>query len=236
MFQSMTKLPKELSKVDHKGEALMDAAALELGRITMEWARLEGAVNEAIGLLAPLEEGSVTEVVIGNADMRGKVQMMRGLAFIRKRDDTWFDDVNYVLSIIDNDLRVRRNEFIHAEWFIPKRKLELKTFKTKLKRPQAFMMELETQQNIPITMREMRRLTKDMQTAWFSMLTHIFYVVNVVWETPSDHKPALTYKEYLWAAGLGDPTKELRQAIERQKNQKTNSSSKSKSRNNKDGG
>ena len=115
----------------------MDKAALELGHITMNWARLEGALDDFIALLAPLEDGAVTHVITGNADMRSKLQIMKGLGYLRQFDADWFADLIFMLDHIDNDLRVRRNGVIHAEWFLPSGQLLRQTRKTKLFKPQS---------------------------------------------------------------------------------------------------
>jgi hypothetical protein len=59
--------------------------AVEIGYISIYWAWLEHAVDELITLLAPLDRGHCAEAITGNTDIRQKVQMVRALAFIRKR-------------------------------------------------------------------------------------------------------------------------------------------------------
>jgi hypothetical protein len=50
--------------------------------------------------------------------------MLKALAFIRKGEtEGWHQAVIANLNVIDNDIRGRRNAFVHAPWFVPKGKL-----------------------------------------------------------------------------------------------------------------
>lgn len=182
---------------------LMEKAALELGHIAMHWAWIEDGLNQLVGELAHLDEPDVRNAICGNTDLRGKIQMAKGLAFIRKPTDDWLEATLGILDYIDNDLRVRRNNFTHAGWFAPKGRLIRKTQRTKLLKPQAFKLKLETEQLIPVKLAELRRLKTDLDNVWIDLFViHVFIMPGTPWargETP----PPKSFRQYLRLQGYG---------------------------------
>lgn len=189
---------------------LFEKAALELGHITMEWARLEGSLNEFLRVLTPLEEDTLAQIYYGNTDLRGKIQIALAIGFHRKVDVDWFSDFQYLLNYVDNNLRPRRNAVIHAEWFVPKRKLVRRTHKTKFLRPQAFQTTLETQQNIPVNIKELRILKEDMRICWLATLPLTFFLYGDEGNLRPLTSPDISYRQYLRAAKLDDLPRQLR--------------------------
>jgi len=196
---------------------LLDKAAHELGNITIEWARIEGAIDELIVLLGPLEEGPAGHVFTGNIDIRNKIQMLKGLAFLRQHDRDWFGDVLFLLEYIDNDLRPKRNGLIHAEWFIPSGKLLRRTRKTKILRPQAHQLVLETEQNVSVKLRELRALLIDLQQVWLALLPALWYMIGEDDQLRPNASPSISYKQYLRWGGFGNPARQIRQKQQRRR-------------------
>jgi hypothetical protein len=64
--------------------------------------------------------------------------MVKALAFIRKGEtEGWYEAVIANLNVIDNDVRSRRNAFVHSPWFTPKGKLVRHKKSTKIAKAQA---------------------------------------------------------------------------------------------------
>lgn len=144
-----------------------DRVALELGHISMEWGRLERALDEIIELLVPLDAAQIqiNQSLTGNIDVRGKIQIVRALAFLKHKDKEWLETILDLMDKIDNDLRVKRNAVIHAGWYGSKRQFWRHTKKTKLLKPKAFSLILETEQTIHIPISRLRQLRVDL---WLS--------------------------------------------------------------------
>jgi hypothetical protein len=142
-----------------------DKAAEELGLVCIYWAWLEQTLDELIIELAKLERGDIGRSVTANADIRPKISMTKALAFLRKPSDDWFSYALETLDLIDNNLRPRRNLFVHSGWYSPKGVLTRITRKTKLKRPQAFRLTLTTEEQMPIKLADVRRMKIDIIVA-----------------------------------------------------------------------
>jgi hypothetical protein len=173
-----------------------DKVALELGHITEGWSRLERILDHFIAELAHIDEQPVAHIITGNSDLRAKVQMAKGLAFLRQPSLDWFESVIGILNWIDNDLRVRRNVAIHEPWFKPKGRLTQISRKTKLKRPQSFQFSLETEREIPVKMRDLHSLKSDINGAFFDVLVSLAYVLRDDEETDST-SPQISFAQYL---------------------------------------
>ena len=189
---------------------IINKAASELGQITIEWAAVENSIDELITLLVPLPDGPMNDAVLGNVDIRGKVQILRGAAFIQSIDNDWRDDIIFMLDVIDNDLRTRRNTAIHARWIIPSGKLHRRTRRTKIVRPQARQLILETEQNIPVKLSELRSLLLDLQLVTLCMMVFYWYMQGPDGRIDRETSPTISYKRYLQAAGLGNPLQQIR--------------------------
>jgi len=129
-----------------------------LGYICIFWAWLERGVDEMLEALIPLEEGDKSRAVVANINLRDKIRIIRALAFLQKFDDDWHKKLNALLDEIDNDLRVDRNRFIHDSWAKSGRMFERITRQTKFLKPQAFALELSTEQRTPVKMEEIWNL------------------------------------------------------------------------------
>jgi hypothetical protein len=139
----------------------LDRITRALGYICIFWAWLEDTIGEAIETLTPLDQLKVTDeqrkkigrLISANDDIRDKIKMLRALALIRSWDPAWYEKLDTLLNHIDNDLRPRRNRFIHDQWFKPRGKLEQLSRAAKIQRPQAFAaLELSLERRTPVRM------------------------------------------------------------------------------------
>jgi hypothetical protein len=142
-----------------------DKVAQELGHICIYWAWLEQALDELIIELSHLEPGDIGRSVTANADIRSKISMIKALAFLRKPSGAWFSYTQEMLDLIDNNLRPRRNLFVHSSWHTPKGVLTRISRKTRLRRPQAFQLTLTTEEKTPIKLTDIRRIKVDIVVA-----------------------------------------------------------------------
>ncbi|MCA1433124.1 hypothetical protein I6F33_09075 [Bradyrhizobium sp. BRP20] len=163
----------------------LQRVALELGYISIYWAWLEDAIDSLITQLAPLEEGHAANAIMGSTDIRQKVQMLKALAFIRRgKSDGWYEAVIANLNVIDNDLRGRRNAFVHAPWFVPKGKLVRHKKSTKIAKAQAFQPPVLTTLEItPVKIAEARKLKQDMLKALQNVAHQLAFAMEINWYT-----------------------------------------------------
>lgn len=177
-----------------------DKIALELGRVDMAWSRIEDLIDAFIAELLHFDERSeIVRCITANADIRNKVQMVKSMSFIRKDDSHWFDTLVKHLNTIDNDLRSRRNSFVHAHWYKPGRKIIRQNKRTKLKRPQSFKFELTTYEDIPVKVSDVKKLHSDMDKTWMNMLLCLWYVYRDL-DPQAEPLPQISFARYLQRA------------------------------------
>jgi hypothetical protein len=179
-----------MEKFRYHNEAL-DEVALALGYINIYWAWLEHALDDFVIELAALEMGDMGRSVTANADLRSKIQMAIALAFIRRPSDDWFERTLATLNHVDNNLRIRRNNFVHGNWTRFKGRLTHRRFKTRLVRPQAFQRALSTQQETPIKIREVRKLCDEIVTSFGDVVVLLGYFMAY-----RDTEDAITFEQY----------------------------------------
>jgi hypothetical protein len=85
-----------------------------LGHICIEWAHLEGTIDALLAALIPLPLDNFSRSITTNADVRAKIQMVKGLALARKIE--WYDDLAKIIDLVDNTLRPTRNRYVHDTW------------------------------------------------------------------------------------------------------------------------
>jgi hypothetical protein len=146
--------------------AQLDRLTQAIGYVCVFWAWLEHTIDEAIYSIVAFDSMKMREKEIdeiknafaASGDIRSKIKTLRAVAFIRKWDDKWFGKIDKLLNTIDNDLRVKRNMYVHHHWTAPRGRLEAFSKQAKFRRPQAFALELITSERRPIKMREARKL------------------------------------------------------------------------------
>lgn len=101
---------------------------LALGRLVHEWAWLESSVNHLLFDLAALHSDQfykghgashVITSVLSNIDVRSCVGIVRALAFtIGDEGRDFFYRLEPTLNLILNELRNKRNRFVHDQWAV----------------------------------------------------------------------------------------------------------------------
>lgn len=188
----------------------MDQAALEVGHITFGWTMLEGTIAEFVSHLMGVSPTSQTAHILnGNMDFRNKIQAAKGLAFLHHFDENWLATTLALLDHIDNNLRPRRNEIIHGQWFLPKKHIERRSRKTKIVRPQSFKLSLETEQITTVKISDLRTLRRDIQETWAGFLPVFFYTCDGDKLIDPSSSPTISWLRYLRLAGLGNPLRNV---------------------------
>jgi hypothetical protein len=86
------------------------------------------------------------------------------------------------LNVIDNDIRGRRNAFVHSPWFVPKGKLMRHRKSTKIAKAQAFQPPVLTTLEItPVKIAEARKLKADMLKALRSVVLQLTFAMDFDW-------------------------------------------------------
>ena len=187
-----------------KSDTSYDKIALQLGHITIEWGHLERMLDDLIVELGRLDETHVAQIITGNSDIRSKIQMAKGLSFIRKSNEDWFIATIGLLDIIDNDLRPRRNEVTHGRWQMPKGQIHRVTYKTKLLKPQSFQQILETEQRVPIKVSQLKTLRKRIRSAWIALLMSTLAVVRPESIGGQNPLPSKSFRRWFRQQGFGN--------------------------------
>jgi hypothetical protein len=148
------------------GMAQLDRLTQAIGYVCVFWAWLEHTIDEATYSIVAFDSMKMREKEIeeiknafaASGDIRSKIKTLRAVAFIRKWDDKWFSKIDKLLNTIDNDLRVKRNIYVHHQWTAPRGRLEAFSKQAKFRRPQAFALELITSERRQIKIGEVRKL------------------------------------------------------------------------------
>ncbi|EFI52017.1 hypothetical protein [Afipia sp. 1NLS2] len=166
----------------------LEKIALELGYISIYWAWIEDVIDELVTTLAPLQEGHVADAITGNADMKQKIQMVKALAFLKRKEHPgWYDSVVGNLNTIDNDLRTRRNSYIHSMWKVPRGRLTRQKKIVRISKPQAFKEpELATRELKPIKIKETRQLCQDLIAATKLAVCQLAFAMDFEWWSSRD--------------------------------------------------
>lgn len=178
-----------------------------LGQMCIYWGRLEQGLGDFIELLAPLEIGDVSRSVTSQMDIRSKIQAIRGLVFLRKPSEEWLNKMVILLDYIDNDLRPRRNRYIHDAWYFPGYKIVRRSQHVKLLRPEAFKLELSTEVDTNVTVREVKKLVQE--------IDDLFVIQFAFWFDYYDPAqkmvlPAKLFRQFLRRAKRGASPEYLR--------------------------
>lgn len=135
--------------------------ATALGNVCFAWATLETFQDRLITSILGIKEKELAATLLANIDQREKIRIAIGLCYLKKLSDNWFSAVKWCLEQTDNDLRVRRNRFIHDKIHIDSESISRIQSKTGFRKPQAFQVEYYTEVKTPIEPTEIWGLSRD---------------------------------------------------------------------------
>jgi hypothetical protein len=142
----------------------LDQHAQAIGYVCITWGWLEGVIDHLLNVATPLPRGDAAECITANADMERKILMLKGVAFLRRKDDQWFNDLCETLDYISNTLRNERNRFVHDRWTQSPTPVKRQA-KTSLSKPQAFVRSLTTHKNERVPVDEVWDLVRRIEEA-----------------------------------------------------------------------
>lgn len=94
----------------------LDELAQEIGRMCLYWSELEMEVSLALDQLSAVQDRVVRNVFVGAIDFRAKLHALLPIAFDKRINDLWYENIEALVNHIDNDLRPERNRIIHDSW------------------------------------------------------------------------------------------------------------------------
>lgn len=179
---------------------VFERACTAIGSVCMEWASLELMLEEFAAILSLVKEKKIEEIVFGNSDIKSKILVVKGLVVARNLDKEWTAACIKYLDYLDNNLRPQRNNIVHSHWIIPNKKLTRTMRKTKLKRPQAYQLRLETVEETNMTPKQISKFADVLRNAWSEQFFLLCYAID--WDDPEIETPReLSYSRYLHLVG-----------------------------------
>jgi hypothetical protein len=94
----------------------LDEHAHAIGYLCMRWAMLEQRLHHCLDDLKAFPDEKTGECLTSNTDLRTRIDMLRGVAFLRKPSDKWYEEFSALLNRIDSEMRCKRNRYIHDMW------------------------------------------------------------------------------------------------------------------------
>lgn len=93
-----------------------------------------------------------------------------GLGYLSKVSDEWFDILKWCLNTIENDLRTRRNRFVHDLWHVSPDGIKRIQRRTGFRKSQAFQpTEYYTEVAEAASEKDIQSLTTDIQRMMFRL-------------------------------------------------------------------
>lgn len=126
--------------------------ATAIGYMCICWASLERRLHHCLVDLKAFPNAAIGESITADADLRSRIAMLKGVAFVRKPDNKWYDAFCAVLNRIDGEMRIERNRYIHDLWIHANVDAPVKrSFKVEVSKPRSFHREFTTQQDEPVS-------------------------------------------------------------------------------------
>lgn len=154
--------------------------ATAIGYVCLQLAALESLLDRCIWVGLDLQNAKAMDCIAANCDLSQKTRMLKGLAFLNKPSDDWFDRVRSTLDGI-KVLQERRNRIVHDEWIPTPEGYERARKRVAFKKAQSFQpLKLLTYEAVPIKAADIWRLVDDIDeasNALFSIFTEAFGLV-----------------------------------------------------------
>jgi hypothetical protein len=137
-----------------------------LGYLCVFYAYLESRVTEFIGNILRLK-GDDPDCICNAIDLRQKIKIAKALGFQHKPSDQWYEDLDLLLWLIDNQIIPKRNRFVHDRWLAaPTSGAMRKWYRTKIAPPQSHRPPiLTTHEYVPQTADEVWDLVEEVMIA-----------------------------------------------------------------------
>lgn len=98
----------------------LEEHAKALGYILITWGYLQSSIAELLKAMLPIQNNGTKNIISGNTSERDHLKVIRELGWgffhsFNKTNDR-FEEFDKLLKHIDNELRPRRNRYIHDIW------------------------------------------------------------------------------------------------------------------------
>jgi hypothetical protein len=119
-----------LDSMDHVGTAL--------GSLCFAWSALGHHIDQLLVRMLEIRDKKIANTLMANIDPRDKVRIALGVGYLRAVSGEWFETLKWCLDTIDNNLRARRNRFVHDLWHVDYRGISRIQQRTGFRKTQAF--------------------------------------------------------------------------------------------------
>lgn len=132
---------------------------LALGHLAWAWTQaellLDGALIVYVGLQEP---GPQRDSIINNVPFRNKIRMIAALGHIHRKSDEQYLELKERLDRLDNEHRPERNRMMHDAWLVSPDQIYRWMRETKIVKPQARELALETSKKVPVSEKDIHLL------------------------------------------------------------------------------
>lgn len=175
MFGDESLLTPE-QKAYRKNLEVMQECATLLGNLCFTWSALELGLDKLIRGITAFPDDDIADTFLTNIDVREKTRIAAGLGFLRKPSEEWFEILKWCLDQIDNDLRTRRNRFVHDLWHVSSAGIKQIGKKTGFRKPQAnkpleYYIETErstSAKDIQVLLNEVQEMIFRLEFLWLA--------------------------------------------------------------------
>jgi hypothetical protein len=137
--------------------------ATAIGEVCIALAYLESLLDYSLTEWLGIEDENKRYILTGHTDLNQKVMMLKGLGFLKKPSDEWFERLKAELNNVINLLE-RRNRVVHDLWS-PNEDATMTRIRMRVAftKPQSFKRpELSTIERVQTHVAEIWRLVNDM--------------------------------------------------------------------------
>jgi hypothetical protein len=127
----------EMANEPHFSIPSLSEHAMAIGHVCILWAWVENAIELFLSDLAFNGDEKAGKGVLANLEMREKGHILKEVALAKKPTDRWYEGVRDIVDDIDNELRPKRNRFVHDLWWLSGETVEKRWKRAKIKRAQA---------------------------------------------------------------------------------------------------
>jgi hypothetical protein len=152
----------EVTMSDHLPKEL-DEYAAAIGEVCIALAYLESLLDFSLTDWLGIKDENKQNILTGHTDLTQKVMMLKGLGFLNKPSDDWFERFKAELNNVINLLE-RRNRVVHDIWS-PNADATMTRIRMRVAfaRPQSFKaIELSTIERVRTPVTEIWKLVEDM--------------------------------------------------------------------------
>jgi hypothetical protein len=139
--------------------------ATAVGNLCFAWAGLETTLDKFINSFLKINHAKVQATLAANIDVRAKINIVLGLGYLLRKDNEWFDSFKWCLDTVDDNLRPRRNRFVHDLWHVSAESIKRVQKKTGFRRAKSHQpLEYYTEITEQVTEEDVWALQRDVST------------------------------------------------------------------------